>query len=64
MIIPIRCKSCGKPIGHLHEEYLEKSRKEDPAKVMDQLGLKRYCCRSHFIGYANLIETTAQFKKF
>ncbi len=64
MIIPIRCVSCAKPIGHLYEEYLERlERGENKKKVMDELGLKRYCCRSMFLGHVDLIDTVAQFKK-
>lgn len=65
MIIPIRCWSCGKPIGHLWEEYKEKtSNGEENKKVMDELGLQRYCCRSMFLGHVDLIDIAAQFKKF
>jgi len=64
-MIPIRCFSCGKPLGHLWEEYKEKIEKgEDPKKVMDELGLERYCCRGIFLGQIDLIDTAAQFKKF
>ena len=65
MIIPIRCFSCGKPIAHLYEQYKERVAKgEERKKVMDELGMKRYCCRSMFLGHVDLIDTSAQFKKF
>ena len=65
MIIPVRCFSCGKPIGHLWEEYQERVKKgEDSGKVLDKLGLERYCCRGIFIGHVDLIDITSQFKKF
>jgi DNA-directed RNA polymerase subunit N (RpoN/RPB10) len=65
MIIPIRCWSCGKPIGHLWEEFQEKAEKGDSKKdVLDNLGLQRYCCRQMFLGHVDLIDTAAQFKKF
>jgi len=65
MIIPIRCWSCGKPIAHLWEKYVERvSAGEERKKVMDELGLKRYCCRSMFLGQVDLIDITGQFKKF
>ena len=65
MIIPIRCMSCGKPVGHLYEKYKERIDKgEDRKKVMDDLGLQRYCCRALFLGHVDLIDTAAQFKKF
>lgn len=64
MIIPMRCWSCGKPIAHVWEEFKERTEKgEDAKKVMDELGLERYCCRGMFLGQVDLIETIAQFKK-
>jgi DNA-directed RNA polymerase subunit N len=64
MIIPIRCWSCGKPIGHLWEEYKEKVEKGANRKdVLDDLGMQRYCCRQMFLGHVDLIDTAAQFKK-
>ena len=64
MIIPIRCFSCGKPIGHLHEEYEERVENgEDRKDVMDDLMIERPCCRTVFMGHVNLIETAAHFKK-
>jgi len=64
MIIPVRCWSCGKPIGHLYEEFKERKEKgEDPKKILDDLGLERYCCRAIILGHVELIDTIAQFKK-
>jgi len=64
MIIPVRCMSCGKPVGQLWEEYLERVKKgEEKKKIMDSLGLERYCCRALFLGHIDLIDTVAQFKK-
>ena len=64
MIIPIRCFSCGKPIGHLYAEFQERIAKgEDKKKVLDELGLERYCCRALFLGHVDLIDTVARFKK-
>jgi len=65
MIIPIRCFSCGKPVGHLWEEYVEKvSKGADKKKVLDALGLERYCCRGLLLGHVDLIDLAAEFKKF
>ena len=64
MIIPIRCMSCGKPIAQLWEEFVERTKKsEEKGKVMDDLGLKRYCCRAIFLGHVDLIDTIAKFKR-
>ncbi len=65
MIIPVRCFSCGKPVGHLWEKFKEKIDKgEDRKKALDDIGLERYCCRALFMGHVDLIDQAAVFKKF
>ncbi len=65
MIIPIRCFSCGKPVGHLWGEYAERiSKGENKKKILDNLGLERYCCRGLLLGHVELIDLAAEFKKF
>ncbi len=65
MIIPVRCFTCGKPIGHLWERYQEQvSKGENPKKVLDELGLKKYCCRQVFVGHVDLIDIVSKYKKF
>jgi DNA-directed RNA polymerase subunit N len=65
MMINVRCWSCGKPIGHLWEDLQERMKNgEDRKKIMDDLGLERYCCRASMLGHVDLIDTAAKFKKF
>ncbi|MCW1301128.1 MAG: DNA-directed RNA polymerase subunit N [Candidatus Nanoarchaeia archaeon] len=65
MIIPVRCFSCGKPVAHLWEKFKQEIAKGRNAKeVLDELGLKRYCCRALFLGHIDLIQTIAKYKKF
>ncbi len=66
MIIPVRCFSCGKPVAHLWEQFKEQRSKKnaDQKKILDDLGLERYCCRSTFLGQNDLIEVVARFKKY
>jgi len=64
MIIPIRCFSCGKPVGHLYEDFLKRVKAgEEAKKVFDDIGLERYCCRALFLGHVDLLETVARFKR-
>ena len=64
MIIPVRCFSCGKPISHLWEEFKKRvADGESAKKVLDELGLERYCCRSVFLGQEDYIELVGKFKK-
>ena len=56
--------SCGKPIGHLWEEYKHRvDSGEDAGKVLDSLGLERYCCRAAFLGHADMLPEITKFKK-
>jgi len=64
MIIPVRCFSCGKPIGHLWEEYKKRVEAgEDTGKVLDDLELERYCCRAALLGHADMLPEITKFKK-
>lgn len=65
MIIPVRCFSCGKPLGHLWEEFKKRTQEdgENKKKVLEELGLERMCCRSVFLGQTDTIEIISEFKK-
>ncbi len=63
MIFPIRCFTCGKIIGHLWEEYQKRVAKgEEPKKVLDELKIKKYCCRTIFLTHRELIAEIAKIK--
>tara|TARA_Y100000588_G_scaffold294407_1_gene314297 strand:+ start:209 stop:400 length:192 start_codon:yes stop_codon:yes gene_type:complete len=57
MLVPVRCFTCNKVIGGFYEEFAErKDNGEDPSKVMDDLGIERYCCRKVFVSHLDLID--------
>ena len=63
MMIPIRCFTCGNLIGDKWEEYDRRVKSsEDAGKVLDDLGLKRQCCRALFVGHVDLIKKITHFK--
>jgi len=63
MIIPVRCPTCGKIIGHLWEEYKRRiANGEDPGKVLDSLGLKKTCCRTVFITHIDSIDEIIRYE--
>ena len=63
MIIPVRCFTCGKVVAQLWEDYKKRVQAgEDGGKVLDELGLKRYCCRQLFLGHVDLLKEVHQFK--
>lgn len=65
MMIEVRCFSCGKPIADKYEEFVERTKAgEDAAKVLDELDIKRYCCRRMFLGHVDLIDEIIQYPRF
>jgi DNA-directed RNA polymerase subunit N len=61
MMIPIRCFSCGNPISINYEEYKKRTEKEKPAKILDELGIKKYCCRRMIL---SCVETSEDLMKY
>ena len=57
MIVPVRCFSCGKVLGDLYEKYQEQLKNDQsPDKVLDELGLKKYCCRRMIVSHSEVID--------
>lgn len=64
MIIPVRCMSCGKVVAQLWEEYNKRlAAGEDPKKILDSLGLKKYCCRALFLTHVDTYKQIAKYKR-
>lgn len=62
MIIPVRCFTCGYPIGTKWEEFHRRVIKgEDPRKVLDDLGIDRYCCRRMMLSHIELFRETIKY---
>lgn len=46
------------------EEYKKRTEAgEDAKKVLDELGLERYCCRATLLGHADMLPEITKFKK-
>ena len=57
MIIPVRCFTCGKVIGNKYETYVSLLASDyDEKTALDELGLKRYCCRRMVLTHVDLIQ--------
>lgn len=62
MLVPVRCFTCGNLIADKYEDYQNKIRAgEDPAKVLDSLGMKRYCCRRMLLTSVETIQQVVPF---
>lgn len=63
MIIPVRCFTCGKPVGHLWEEFSQRVSEGEPVKkILDDLGLERYCCRRMLLTHVDLQDEILQYE--
>ena len=76
MLIPVRCFTCGKVVGDKYDRYLRmchelkaKVKEEGQgeraveAKVLDALGMRRYCCRRMFLTHIDLAERLLLYEK-
>ena len=62
--MPVRCFSCGKVLGGVYEEFKERTQKgEDAGKVLDEMGIKKYCCRKMILTHAETIDDIMKFNK-
>ena len=60
--MPVRCFTCGNLVADRFEEYQNKVKSgEEPAKVLDSLGIERYCCRRMLL---TTVETVQQILPF
>jgi|TARA_Y100000310_G_scaffold344923_1_gene460543 DNA-directed RNA polymerase subunit N len=63
MIIPVRCFTCGTPIGSQYEEFKRRVESgEEEKKVLDELGITRYCCRRMLLSQVDLLDEVSAFE--
>ena len=62
MLVPVRCFTCGNLVADKFEEYQNRTKSgEEPAKILDTLGIERYCCRRMLL---TTVETVQQVIPF
>jgi len=62
VLVPVRCFTCGNLVSDNFEEYQNKVKSgEEPAKVLDSLGIKRYCCRRMLLTTVETIQQVLPF---
>ncbi|MEM2856007.1 MAG: DNA-directed RNA polymerase subunit N [Candidatus Nitrosocaldaceae archaeon] len=56
MIIPVRCFTCGALIADKYQTYIKLIKSGEKAEdVMNELNIKRYCCRRMFLSNVETI---------
>ena len=62
VLIPVRCFTCGNLIADKFDEYQTKLKiGEDPEKVLNNLGINRYCCRRMLLTTVETIQQVIPF---
>ena len=62
MIVPVRCFSCGKQVGDKYEDYLKALKQgKTPKDAMDDLKIKRYCCRRTIFSHIDLLDEIMKY---
>ena len=62
MMVPVRCFTCGRLLGDKWEKFTCRVQDgENPGKVLDDLGLKRYCCRRVLLSNVEVIDEVIRY---
>ncbi|MCX8195959.1 MAG: DNA-directed RNA polymerase subunit N [Acidilobaceae archaeon] len=62
---PVRCFTCGAPLGHLWDQFKARLEAgESVGKALDELGVKRYCCRRTLYTTATYVEELALYSVY
>ncbi len=62
VLVPVRCFTCGRLIADKYEAYQNKIKAgEEPIKVLDELGMDRYCCRRMLLTSVETIQQVIPF---
>ena len=62
MLVPVRCFTCGNLIADKFEDFQNRIKSgEDPAKLLNDLGIERYCCRRMLLTSVETIQQVIPF---
>ncbi len=62
MLVPVRCFTCGNLIADKFEDFQNRIKSGDePAKVLNDFGIGRYCCRRMLLTSVETIQQVIPF---
>ena len=62
MLVPVRCFTCGNLVADKFDEYQNRVKSgEEPVKILDSLGIERYCCRRMMLTTLETIQQVIPF---
>ena len=61
-LIPVRCFTCGAVIADKWEEFSSRVKMgEEAGRVLDELGVKRYCCRRMLLSHVEIVDEISKY---
>ncbi|BCS91844.1 DNA-directed RNA polymerase subunit N [Metallosphaera sp. J1] len=64
MIVPVRCFTCGSLIADKWDAFSTRVKAgEDPGKVLDELNVKRLCCRRSLLTHVDIIREVVNYTR-
>jgi len=62
VLVPVRCFTCGNLVADKFDEYQNRVKSgEEPTKILDSLGIERYCCRRMMLTTLETIQQVLPF---
>lgn len=62
-MLPVRCYTCNRVLGHLGNIWTRLCREMSAKEALDQLGLRRECCRMRLLTHVDLVEATLDYDR-
>jgi DNA-directed RNA polymerase subunit N len=63
MEFPVRCFSCGSVVGHYYDRYKELVKTKSAEEALDELNVRRYCCRRMFISHVDIVAQVTRYPR-
>lgn len=60
-MLPVRCFTCNHVLGHLWDDYVKMKQTHTGKECLDNLKLRRICCRRMVLTHVNVIDDLIQF---
>lgn len=63
-MVPVRCFTCGNVVAQHWGEFEARAQEgsEDPAEVLDDLGVDRHCCRRMLVSHEDLVDVVSPYQ--
>jgi len=60
---PVRCFSCGSVLAQNYDKYKELIKSKTAEEALDDLGVRRYCCRRMFMSHVDIVNQITRYPR-